>query len=98
MQIDLSETIALLSRTPATINTLLRDLPDMWVKRNEGADTWTAYDVVGHLAYGEKADWLPRVKMVLEHGESQTFVPFNRLGQVEESSGKSLSDSLDEFA
>jgi len=98
MQADLNDTIALLARTPAALNSLLRDLPDAWTMRNEGADTWTVYDVVGHLTYGEKADWLPRVKMILEYGDSRSFVPFNRLGQIEATQGKNLPELLDEFA
>jgi hypothetical protein len=94
----LDDTIALLARTPVTLNALLRDLPDIWTQRNEGATTWSAFDVVGHLIHGERADWVPRAKMILEHGETQAFVPFNRLGHEQEVRGKSLGQLLDEFA
>lgn len=94
----LHDTISLLSRTPATLNALLRDLPDAWTFRNEGENTWTAFDVVGHLVSGERTDWMPRVRMILEHGETRTFVPFDRWAQERESQGKSLSELLDEFA
>ncbi|MDE3156993.1 MAG: DinB family protein [Acidobacteriota bacterium] len=98
MSHDLQQTVALLSRTPATLDGLLRDLPDAWTLRNEGEGTWTAFDVVGHLAYGERADWMTRARIVLESGEGRTFDPFDRLGQVRESQGKSLNQLLDEFA
>jgi hypothetical protein len=98
MEQNLQHTVSLLARTPAALNALLRDLPEEWTYRNEGDDSWTVYDVVGHLVYGERTDWMVRGKMVLEHGESQTFEPFDRLGQIRESQGKSLAELLDEFA
>lgn len=98
MRHDLSQTVALLERTPAALNSLLRDLPDFWTFSNEGAGTWTAFDIVGHLIHAEHTDWIPRATMILQHGESQTFKPFNREGQNEKSQGKSLPQLLDEFA
>jgi hypothetical protein len=95
---DLQQTISLLTRTPTALNALLRDLPETWTLRNEGENTWSAFDVVGHLIHGERADWMPRARMVLQFGESQTFEPFDRWGQVRESRGKSLEQLLDEFA
>jgi hypothetical protein len=94
----IEQTISLLTRTPATLNSLLRNLPESWTLSNEGPDTWTIYDVVGHLAYGETSDWLARAKTVLNHGESKTFTPFDRLGQTRSSQGKSLTQLLDDFA
>ena len=98
MSHDLSQTVALLSCTPATLNALLRDLPESWTQVNEGPDTWTAYDIVGHLIHAEHTDWIPRATMILQYGESQTFKPFHREGQKEKSLGKSLAQLLDEFA
>jgi hypothetical protein len=95
---DLEQTTALLARTPAALDAILRDLPEAWTLRNEGENSWSAFDIVGHLIHGERTDWMPRVKMVLEFGESQTFRPFDRWGQVRESQGKSLAQLLDEFA
>jgi DinB superfamily len=92
------ETISLLSRTPAVLNALLRDLPEVWTLRNEGQETWSAFDVVGHLIHGERTDWMPRARMILQHGETQTFAPFDRSAQQRESQGKSLGQLLDEFA
>jgi hypothetical protein len=98
MKQNLEDTISLLSRTPATLNALLRDLPQEWTLRNEGGDSWSAFDIVGHLIHGERTDWMPRARMILEFGEAKPFEPFDRLGQVRESEGKSLPQLLDEFA
>jgi hypothetical protein len=94
----LDHTIALLTRTPAALDSLLRDLPEDWTHRDEGADTWTAFGIVGHLIHGEHTDWIPRAKMILEHGESRAFEPFDRLGHVKLSEGQWLGALLDEFA
>lgn len=98
MEHNLDYTIGLLARTPATLDTLLRDLPDTWVLSNEGERSWNAFEVVGHLIHGEKTDWMPRARIILEFGESRTFEPFDRLAQERDSAGKSLGELLDEFA
>jgi len=94
----LPHTLSLLARTPASLDALLRDQPDFWTQHNEGGDTWTVFDVIGHLIHGERTDWMPRAKMILESGESRAFEPFDRLAQNRESRGKSLPQLLDEFA
>jgi len=98
MEHKLEHTIALLAHTPAALNALLRDLPEMWTLRNEGEKTWSVFDVVGHLIYAERMNWIPRVRMLLQFGESRAFEPFDRQGYVRESQGKSLGQLLDEFA
>jgi DinB superfamily len=98
MEPDLQQTISLLAHTPAALNALLRDLPEVWTFRNEGEKTWSPFDVVGHLIHAERTDWIPRVIMVLEFGETQAFAPFDREGQTREVQGKSLAQLLDEFA
>jgi hypothetical protein len=98
MEHNLPDTISLLSRTPAALDALLRDLPETWTFRNEGEGTWTAFDVLGHLIHGERTDWMPRARMVLQFGETRTFEPFDRSGHLRESEGKSLGQLLDEFA
>ena len=95
---SLPETVALLSRTPASLNALLRGLPDMWVRGNEGKDSWSAFDIVGHLIFGERTDWMERARIILASGEGRTFEPFDRFAQFKESEGKSLEQLLDEFA
>ncbi|MGB6391491.1 MAG: DinB family protein [Candidatus Acidiferrales bacterium] len=89
--------MALLARIPAVLNALLRDLPEAWTLRNEGENTWSAFDVVGHLIHGERTDWMPRARMVLQFGESQAFEPFDRWGQEREIQGRSLEQLLDDF-
>ena len=98
MGFELQQTIALLSRTPSALNALLRDLPDAWTVHNEGDKSWSPYDIVGHLIHGERTDWMPRARMILEQGENRAFDPFDRLAQERESQGKSLGQLLDEFA
>ena len=100
---NLAEVHAVLAHTPATLNALLRGLPDTWVMSNEGRgedgkDTWSAFDIVGHLIAGERTDWMPRARIILKNGEARTFDPFDRFAQSRESEGKSLEQLLDEFA
>jgi hypothetical protein len=98
MEFDLDKAMAVLARTPATLRTLLKDLPRDWVENNEGANTWSPYDVIGHLNHGERTDWIQRAKIILEHGEARPFDPFDRFAQFEESNGKTLGELLAEFA
>ena len=95
---NLNDTITLLSRTPPALNALLRDLPETLTMRNEGDKSWTAFDVVGHLIHAERTDWIPRAKIILQFGDTQPFAPFDRLGHLRETEGKSLGQLLDEFA
>jgi uncharacterized damage-inducible protein DinB len=98
MEHHLEHTVALLSRTPAALHALLLDLPETWTLRNEGENTWSVFDVVGHLIHGERNDWMPRVQTILQFGETRAFDPFDRWAQQRESQGKSLGQLLDEFA
>ncbi len=90
------ESIAVLERTPATLATLLRGLPEPWVRATEGPGTWSPYDVIGHLIHGEKADWMVRVGQIRMGG--QTFVPFDREAMFRDSAGKPMDALLEEFA
>ena len=94
----LAELVALLARTPGTLDALLRGLPDCWTQANEGEGTWSPFDVVGHLIHGEHTDWIPRVRIILEHGDSRAFDKFDRFAQFDVSRGRTLPDLLDEFA
>jgi hypothetical protein len=98
MEHNLQLTVSLLTRTPLALNALLRDLPEGWTFRNEGEETWTVFDVIGHLVHGEHTDWMQRAKRILEFGETRAFDRFDRLAQMRESQGKSLGQLLDEFA
>jgi len=96
--VDLDRTIALLSHTPASLDALLRGLPDEWVRAPEGPGRWSAYDIVGHLIHGERADWIPRARIILEHGEARAFEPFDREAQARWPKDVPLDARLDEFA
>ncbi len=82
MEHNLQHTISLLTRTPAALNALLRDLPETWTSRNEGENTWSAFDVVGHLIYAERTNWIPRARMIVEFGETRAFESFDRAGHI----------------
>ena len=97
MEFDLKHSIALLSRTPAALDALLRGLPDVWTHGNEGEGTWSAFDVVAHLIHAERTDWIPRAQRILEFGDSRSFDPFDRWGNIRESQGRPLSELLDDF-
>ena len=97
MEFTLSGTIEVLERTPRTLRALLGGLPDGWTRSNEGPDTFSPFDVLGHLIHGERTDWIPRAKIILEHGPSRPFTPFDRFAFRQVSQGKSLADLLDTF-
>jgi DinB superfamily len=94
----LNNTVALLTRTPAALNSLLRDLSETWILQNEGGSSWNVFDVVGHLIHAELTNWMPRARIIMQSGEDKPFESFDRLAQQRESRGRSLSPLLDEFA
>lgn len=98
MAFSLSDALPVLERTPAVLDAWLRALPDAWTLADEGPDTWSPYEVVGHLIHGERTDWMPRLRIILEHGAAQPFVPFDRFAQREASQGKALEELLGTFA
>jgi hypothetical protein len=98
MDFDLRTAVPVLARTPAVVVALLRDLPDGWTTGTEGPDTWSPFDVVGHLIHADRTDWLTRAEHILSHGDSAPFPPFDRFAQLETSRGRSLGELLDTFA
>ncbi len=94
---NIEETIQILTRTPVALAAMLSGTSEYWNRANEGDGTWSPYDVVGHLVHGEKSDWIPRVKHIVE-GKSGTFEPFDRNAQFRDSEGKSIEDLLGDFA
>ena len=94
----IEEATAILARTPASLDALLRGLPDGWITANEGGETWSSFDVIGHLIHGERTDWLPRARIILERGDARPFDKFDRFAQRHASLGRTLPDLLDEFA
>lgn len=97
MDYNIDNAVIILKRTPAVLRTLLEGLDDSWLISNEGQDTFSPYDVVGHLLHGEQTDWTVRVKRILEHGTAIAFDPYDRFAMYEESKGKTISNLLDEF-
>ncbi|HEX4957642.1 MAG TPA: DinB family protein [Lacibacter sp.] len=97
MNYNVTASVQVLERTPLVLKTLLEGIDDNWVLNNEGPETFSPYDVVGHLIHGEQTDWVPRAKIILEHGLSKPFEPYDRFAQFEESRGKNLLQLLQEF-
>lgn len=97
MEFDLNKSIEILERTPTVIETLLSDLSSSWIKNNEGKLTWSPYDILGHLIYGEKTDWMVRAKIILSKFDNKTFEPFDRFAQLREKQDKKIAELLDEF-
>ena len=98
MELELQHAIEILERTPSTLNSLLRDLSEPWLIQNEGPETWSPHDIVGHLIHAEETDWIPRAKIILEHGEERAFEPFDRFAMRDKFKGKSVTELLDTFA
>ena len=97
MDFSLDAAVEVLTCTPATLRTMLSGLPTPWTSGNEGPDTWSPQDVVGHLIHGEETDWIPRATIILTKGESRTFEPFDRFAQTRRFAGWSLDRRLDRF-
>lgn len=98
MTFDLSHSINILSRTPETLKSLLQNLPDEYVRSNEGEKTWSPYEVLGHLIHGEKTDWVPRARIILSDREDKTFEPYDRFAQQRVDQSRSIDVLLEEFA
>ena len=98
MEFQLDDAKDILRRTPETLRLMLTDLPEAWLLNNEGPNTWSPFDIVGHLVHGEETDWIPRARIILDHGEERAFTPFNREAMFENSKGKSIGELLDTFA
>ena len=97
MMFELPDGMAVLARTPAVFRAMLAGLPESWTAINEGPDTFSAFDNVGHLIHGERTDWIPRAQIILAQGPARRFAPYDRFAQVRESEGKTLAQLLDEF-
>jgi hypothetical protein len=98
MDFDLTAGIAVLERTPRAMRSMLEGLPDPWITGNEGPETWSPFDIVGHLVHAERTDWIPRASIILAQGPDRRFTPFDRFAQFRETKGKSLAQLLDDFA
>jgi hypothetical protein len=94
---NLTESIGILSRTPFVLESLLQDMPIAWTFNNEGEDTFSPFDVVGHLIHGEKTDWVVRMEIILSDKSDKTFEPYDRFAQFRDSEGKTMNQLLAEF-
>ena len=97
MNFTIEKSIEILERTPEVLDAMLKNISPYWTENNEGGETWSVFDVLGHLVHGEKTDWIPRVEIILSDTQDKTFEPFERFAQFEESKGKTLLELLDEF-
>ena len=98
MEFNLEQGISILERTPHTLRAMLEALDEAWTDATEGPETWSPYDIVGHLIHGERTDWIPRARIILAQGTDRHFTPFDRFAQFRDSQGKSLPELLAEFA
>jgi hypothetical protein len=98
MKFKIKEAVEILSQTPLTIKSLLGNLSDDWIKNIENSESWSPFDIVGHLIHGEETDWIPRAEIILAQSENPVFEPFDHFAQFEKSKGKTLSELLETFA
>ena len=98
MDFNLTEGVAVLERTPGVLRAMLAGLPEAWIEGDEGPETWSPFVIVGHLNHGERTDWIPRARIILDQGPNRRFTPYDRFAQFQESAGKSLATLLDELA
>lgn len=98
MNYSVSDAIEILQRTPSVIESLVKNLPPNWSEVNEGPETWSVYDIIGHLIHGETTDWINRMEIILAQGADRNFPVFQRFAMFEESKGKSLNQLIEEFA
>jgi len=97
MKFDIHDSIEVLQRTPTILESYLSGLPDTWLKKNEGENTWSPYDIIGHLIFGEKTDWIPRAKLILSQSENRMFEPFDRFAQLKEDQNKPIAELIGDF-
>ena len=97
MEFNIRSAIQILERTPFVVEAMLRNIDNQWVVYNEGGETWSPFDIIGHYIHGEKTDWIPRMKIILSNDRDKHFIPFDRFAQFSDSKGKSLDGLLDEF-
>jgi DinB superfamily len=98
MQFKLPEATQILERTPSVVTQMIAAVPEGWIKATEGVGTFSCYDIVGHLIHGELTDWIPRTRIILEHGETRAFEPFDRCAQFREDQTRPIGALLDQFA
>jgi hypothetical protein len=98
MDFDPTSGPAVLARTPPLLRAMLDGLPAEWTGARDGPDTWSPYDIVGHLVHGERTDWVPRARLILARGPERRFTPFDRFAQLRAGRDVPLAELLEEFA
>lgn len=97
MEFNLNKTTEILERTPAILESMLLGVSEEWQRSNEGENTWSPYEVIGHLIHGEKTDWIPRAKIILSDSVDKSFEPFDMSAHLKGDQAKPLADLLAEF-
>lgn len=97
MKFSINASIEILERTPKALHSFLHNLNDNWSLKNEGGDTWSPYDVIGHLIHCDECNWIPRIEVALSDSVVRNFEPLNRFAQLEKSKGKTLNQLLNDF-
>jgi len=97
MNFTIEKSIEILERTPEVLEAMLENVSAEWTENNEGGETWSVFDVLGHLVHGEKTDWIARMEIILSDAQDKKFAQFDRFAQFEESKGKTLQELLEEF-
>ncbi|HEY1040177.1 MAG TPA: DinB family protein [Bacteroidia bacterium] len=97
MNFSIEHSIQILERTPQSLRSLLYKLDENWTQNNEGGETWSPYDVIGHLVHCDEENWIPRIEVVLSDSAVRKFEPLNRFAQFEKSKGKNINELLDHF-
>jgi DinB superfamily len=97
MEYSTEDALLLLQRTPTVLTDLLKGLPDRWTRSTEGPDTWSPFDVIGHLIHADRTDWLTRAEHLLKHGDAVPFPVFDREAMFAASEGQSLGELLETF-
>jgi hypothetical protein len=97
IEFNLDDAILFLGRTPTVLKALLTNLPRSWITAKEEDQSWSVYNIMGHLIHGEKTDWIPRMNIILSQNENKNFEPFDRFAQFRDSGEKRLEDLMEEF-
>ena len=97
MEINLDRSIEVLKTTPYVLDAYLSQLSKDWINNNEGRDSWSPYDILGHLIYGERTDWMPRIKTILNDSGNKKFEPFDRFAQLKKEQNKPIQTMIQEF-
>lgn len=97
MEFSLDQSIEILERTPNILDAYLNQISEDWLRHNEGENTWSPYDIAGHLVFGEKTDWMARIKIILNDSENKLFEPFDRFAQQNEDQNRPVSALIEEF-